>query len=284
MDNPRPEKVAVVDEVRERFSASSGAILTEYRGLKVSEMADLRRALRAAGGEYRVYKNTLVRFAVADLGLAELDAMLTGPTAIAFVDGDAAAVAKALRDYSRTNPNLIIKGGLLGGSILSPQGAGALADLPPRELLLARFAGGLAAPLQKMAGLLQALPRNLAYGLKALIDQGGAPGAPQDAPAEVAAAPAEPVADAEAAAPAEPVADAAPADEAAIEAAEAAAPRADDLSDAPASDAPPSDSPATDAPAETTAAAAPAEEEPAAQAAPESTDPTEASTDAETEQ
>ena len=284
MDNPRPEKVAVVDEVRERFNASSGAILTEYRGLKVSEMADLRRALRAAGGEYRVYKNTLVRFAVADLGLAELDAMLTGPTAIAFVDGDAAAVAKALRDYSRTNPNLIIKGGLLGGSILSPQGAGALADLPPREVLLARFAGGLAAPLQKMAGLLQALPRNLAYGLKALIDQGGAPGAPQDAPAEVAAAPAEPVADAEAAAPAEPVADAAPADEAAIEAAEAAAPRADDLSDAPASDAPPSDSPATDAPAETTAAAAPAEEEPAAQAAPESTDPTEASTDAETEQ
>lgn len=215
MDNPRPEKVAVVDEVRERFNSSSGAILTEYRGLKVSEMADLRRSLRAAGGEYRVYKNTLVRFAVADLGLAELDAMLTGPTAIAFVDGDAAAVAKALRDYSRTNPNLVIKGGLLGGSILTPQGAGALADLPSREVLLARFAGGLAAPLQKMAGLLQALPRNLAYGLKALIDQSG--GAPQDAPAEDAL-------------PAEPAA------EAAIEAAEAAAPRADDLSDAPAAE------------------------------------------------
>ncbi|MHB1445671.1 MAG: 50S ribosomal protein L10 [Acidimicrobiales bacterium] len=247
MDNPRPEKVAVVDEVRERFNSSSGAILTEYRGLKVSEMADLRRSLRAAGGEYRVYKNTLVRFAVADLGLAELDAMLTGPTAIAFVDGDAAAVAKALRDYSRTNPNLVIKGGLLGGSILTPQGAGALADLPSRDVLLARFAGGLAAPLQKMAGLLQALPRNLAYGLKALIDQSG--GAPQDAPAEDAL-PAEP-----AAAPAEDALPAEPTDEAAIEAAEAAAPRADDLSDAP-----------------------------AAEEATQSTDPTEASTDAETEQ
>ncbi len=273
MDNPRPEKVAVVDEVRERFNASSGAILTEYRGLKVSDMADLRRALRAAGGEYRVYKNTLVRFAVADLGLAELDAMLTGPTAIAFVDGDAAAVAKALRDYSRTNPNLVIKGGLLGGSILSPQGAGALADLPSREVLLARFAGGLAAPLQKMAGLLQALPRNFAYGLKALIDQaGGVPEAP-------AAAEPEPAAGAEASEA--PAAEAEPADEAAIEAAEAAAPRADEVSDGPAAEAPTAEAPSAEAPV----VEAPVVEAPAAaESTPESTEPTEASSDAETEQ
>jgi len=280
MDNPRPEKVAVVDEVRARFNASSGAILTEYRGLKVSEMADLRRSLRAAGGEYKVYKNTLVRFAVADLGLAELNAMLTGPTAIAFVDGDAAAVAKTLRDYSRTNPNLVIKGGLLGDSILTPQGAGALADLPSREVLLARFAGGLAAPLQKMAGLLQALPRNLAYGLKALIDQGGAPGAPQDAPAEeVAAPPAEAAAPVEAAdeatAPVEDDAPAEPADETAIEAAEAAAPRADDLSETQDPDVQSPDAQAEEAQAQ---------EAPAAEASTESADPTEASTDAETEQ
>src|SRR5438309_6861676 len=99
MDNPRPHKVAVVDEVRERLSAASAAILTEYRGLNVTEISRLRRALRDAGGEYKIYKNTLVRFAARDLGLAELEEMLTGPTAIAFVDVDAASVAKALRDF-----------------------------------------------------------------------------------------------------------------------------------------------------------------------------------------
>ncbi len=85
MDDPRPEKVAVVDEVREKLSGADAAILTEYRGLKVGELAELRKNLRGAGGEYKVYKNTLVRFAARDLGLAELDELLTGPTAIAFV-------------------------------------------------------------------------------------------------------------------------------------------------------------------------------------------------------
>ena len=193
MDNPRPEKVAVVDEVKTRLDSSSAAILTEYRGLKVKELADLRRALRTAGGDYKVYKNTLVRFAARDLGLDELEALLQGPTAIAFVDGDAVNVAKALRDFARTNPNLVVKGGLLGRRILSATDAGALAEVPPREVLLARLAGGLAAPLQQFAGLLQALPRNVAYGLQALIDKGGAPGAPAAAPEEpVAAAEPEP--------------------------------------------------------------------------------------------
>src|SRR5437773_2207910 len=99
MDNPRPEKVAVVDEVRAKLSDADGAILTEYRGLTVSDLAALRSALKPAGGEYKIYKNTLVRFAVRDLGLAEFEEMLVGPTAIAFVKGDAAAVAKALRDF-----------------------------------------------------------------------------------------------------------------------------------------------------------------------------------------
>jgi large subunit ribosomal protein L10 len=178
LDNPRPEKVAVVDEVKERLQSSSAAILTEYRGLKVGELSTLRRSLRASGGDYKIYKNTLVRFAVKDLGLDELESLLVGPTAIAFVDGDAVGVAKALRDYARTNPNLIVKGGVLGESVLSAADAAALADIPPREVLLARFAGLLAAPMQQFAGLLQAVPRNFAYGLKALIDQGGAsPGA-----------------------------------------------------------------------------------------------------------
>src|SRR5947209_4327468 len=109
MDNPRPEKVAVVTEVRERLDSASAALLTEYRGLKVKDLAGLRRSLREAGGDYKIYKNTLVRFAARDLGLTDLEALLEGPTAIAFVDGDAVGVAKALRDFARTNPNLVVK-------------------------------------------------------------------------------------------------------------------------------------------------------------------------------
>jgi large subunit ribosomal protein L10 len=172
MDNPRPAKVAVVDEVRQRLSSADAAILTEYRGLNVAEMARLRRSLRDAGGQYKIYKNTLVRFAVRELGL-ELEEMLLGPTAIAFVDGDAAAVAKSLRDFSRTNPALVIKGGVLGTAILTAADAAALAELPSREQLLARLAGAMAAPLQQLAGLMTAIPRNFAYGIRALADQQG---------------------------------------------------------------------------------------------------------------
>jgi len=171
MENPRPEKVAVVEEVRDRLASAGATILTEYRGLKVAELAELRRTLRQAGGEYRVYKNTLVRFAVRDLGLDGLEEFLTGPTALTFVTGDPVEVAKALRDYARANPALVVKGGVLGSSALSADAARALADVPPRPVLLARLAGGLAAPMQQFASLLQALPRNFAYGLKALIDQ-----------------------------------------------------------------------------------------------------------------
>ena len=190
MDDPRPEKVAVVDEVRERLSSANAALLTEYRGLGVGELARLRRSLREAGGEYKIYKNTLVRFAVRELGLDGLETLLVGPTAITFVETDAASVAKALRDFARTNPNLVVKGGLLGAKVLSAADAGALAELPSRDLLLAQLAGAVAAPLQTFAGLLQALPRNLAYGLQALIDkQGGLPEAP--APEGLAPEPAE---------------------------------------------------------------------------------------------
>ena len=176
MTVPRPEKAAVVAEVRDRLSASDAALLTEYRGLNVGEMAELRRSLRAAGGEYTIYKNTMVRLATAELGL-DLAHLLTGPTAIAFVGarsdgsaGDAAAVAKALRDFSRANRALVLKGGVLGDKVLSPDDLVSLADLPSRDVLLAQLAGGFQAPLVKLAGLLQALPRNFAYGLQALID------------------------------------------------------------------------------------------------------------------
>jgi large subunit ribosomal protein L10 len=230
---PRSEKVAVVDEVKEKLSSSSAALLTEYRGLKVGELADLRRTLRKSGGDYKIYKNTLVRFAVRDLGIDIDEATLTGPTAIAFVDGDAAAVAKALRDYARTNANLVLKGGVLGNKALSADETRALAELPSREVLLAQLAGALQAPMVKLAGLLQALPRNMAYGLKALIDQkvAGGEALPEAAPAEAEEAPAaeapaesdvaanEDAADAAAdEAPAEDAADEAPAEVAADEA------------------------------------------------------------------
>lgn len=228
MENPRPEKVAVVDEVRAKLESADAAVLTEYRGLNVSATAELRRALRDAGGEYKVYKNTLVRFAARDLGL-EIEDMLTGPTAIAFVDGDPVTVAKALRDFAKANPALVIKGGILGAQTLTESEVRALADVEPREVLLAKFAGLLAAPMQQFAGLLEALPRNFAYGLKALIDQGGAPGAP-GTPASAAPAPA---------------ADEAPADEApADEAPEAEAA-------APADDAPAAEADASAAPTDT---------------------------------
>ncbi len=176
MTVPRPEKAAVVAEVRDRLVASDAALLTEYRGLNVGDMAALRRSLRAAGGEYTIYKNTMVRLATAELGV-DLAHLLTGPTAIAFVGarddgaaGDAAAVAKALRDFSRANRALVLKGGLLGDKVLSAEDLVSLADLPSRDMLLAQLAGAFSAPMTKLAGLLQALPRNFAYGLQALID------------------------------------------------------------------------------------------------------------------
>ncbi|HAP76654.1 MAG TPA: 50S ribosomal protein L10 [Acidimicrobiaceae bacterium] len=170
-DNPRSEKVAVVEEVTAKLQAADAVFVTEYRGLKVGQLAGLRRQLRPAGGEYKVYKNTLARFGANNAGLTGLDELLVGPSGITFASGDVAAVAKALRDAAKANPLLVLKGGHMGGKLLSAKDVEALADLPSRETLLAMFAGALQAPLVKTAGLLQALPRNFAYGLKALIDQ-----------------------------------------------------------------------------------------------------------------
>jgi large subunit ribosomal protein L10 len=149
-----------------------------------------------------------VRFAARELGL-DLDEQLTGPTAIAFVPtgsgGDPVAVAKALREFAKGNPNLVVKGGVLGEKLLSAADAKALAEVAPREELLAQLAGLMAAPMVQFAGLLQAVPRDFAYGLQALIEKGGAPGAPaspeapaDDAPAEEVAADEAPAAEAEA--------------------------------------------------------------------------------------
>ncbi len=216
-------KVEVVEEVQSRLSTATAQIVSEYRGLTVAELADLRGALAAVGGDYKIFKNTLVRRAIDGGEYQPLSEYLSGPSALTFVQGDVSAVAKALRDFSRANPHLVIKGGLADGSLLSPADLAALADLPPRDVLLAQLAGALAAPMQQMAGLLQALPRNLAYGVKALIEQREANGETLPAADAAPEAEAAPVAEAAAVAEAAPEAEAAPVAEAAPEA-EAAAP------------------------------------------------------------
>jgi large subunit ribosomal protein L10 len=188
----RAQKVEIVDEVKTRMGAATAQIVSEYRGLSVAELAELRAALEGVGADYRIFKNTLVRRAIDGGEYQPLSEYLSGPTALTFVDGDISAVAKALRDFSRANPLLVIKGGLADGSLLSSSDLAALAELPSREVLLARLAGAIAAPMQQMAGLLQALPRNLAYGMQALIDQrvegGEAAPAPEAEQAEAPAA------------------------------------------------------------------------------------------------
>jgi large subunit ribosomal protein L10 len=178
----------VVEEVRGHLEQADAAILTEYRGLKVGDLATLRRALRGAGAEYKIYKNTLVRRATADTAHAAMDTMLEGPTAIAFVDKDVAAAAKILREFAKTHPALIVKGSFVGTGVLDARTTNALADLPSRDILLAQIAGALAAPMRQFAGLLKALPQSLAYGISALIDQRVAGGealpAAADAPAD----------------------------------------------------------------------------------------------------
>lgn len=168
---PRPDKVAIVEEITAKLNESVAVFVSEYRGMKVSQMADLRTPLRAAGAEHKVYKNTLARLAATDAGYESLNEYLLGPTALTFVTGDSVAAAKALFEQSKTNPLLVIKGGVLGDSPMTADDVKALASLPSREVLLAQLAGAFQAPLVKTAGLLQALPRNFAYGLSALIDQ-----------------------------------------------------------------------------------------------------------------
>jgi large subunit ribosomal protein L10 len=220
----RARKVEVIDEVKTRMGAAAASIVSEYRGLTVAEMADLRAALAAAGGDYKIFKNTLVRRAIDGGEYQPLSEYLSGPSALTFVEGDISAVAKALRDFSRANPLLVIKGGLADGSLLSPSDLAALADLPPREVLLARLAGALAAPMQQMAGLLKALPQNLAYGIAALRDQrGGSEEGSAEAPPTEATAAEATEAEAEAPAAEEPEAGApAPAEVAEAEPVEAA--------------------------------------------------------------
>lgn len=164
-------KSAVVDEIKAKFSESNAAVFTEYRGLTVSELARLRGTLRGAETEYKVYKNSLVRRAATDAGLTDLLNWFEGPVAIAFVAGDAVPAAKAFKDFAKESPALVIKGGFVDGRVVEASELNQLADLPPRDVLLAQLAGAFQAPMQKAAGLFSAMQRNAAYAIKSYIDQ-----------------------------------------------------------------------------------------------------------------
>jgi len=150
-----PDKVAAVAELKDRFSNSAGAVLTEYRGLTVKALKELRRSL-GDDATYAVSKNTLTTIAAREAGIEGLEEHLVGPTAIAFIDGDPVTVAKGLRDFGRTNPLLVIKGGILDGRFLDPEEVRQLADLESREVLLAKVAGGLQGVLQQAVSLFAA--------------------------------------------------------------------------------------------------------------------------------
>ena len=164
----RAEKVATVAELTERFQNAAGAVLTEYRGLTVAQIGELRRSL-GENASFSVVKNTLTKIAANDAGVtSELTDLLTGPSAIAFVHGDVVEAAKGLRDFSRANPLLVIKGGVLDGKALKPAEIVRLADLEPREVLLAKLAGAMKASLAGAAATFNALPAQMARLLGAL--------------------------------------------------------------------------------------------------------------------
>ena len=150
-----PEKAAAVAELAENFRNSNGAVLTEYRGLTVKQLQELRRSL-GGSASYAVAKNTLTKIAAKEAGIEFSDSLLTGPTAIAFITGDPVEAAKGLRDFAKANPPLIIKGGFLDGKQLDADEIKKLADLESREVLLAKLAGGMKASLQNAVSLFNA--------------------------------------------------------------------------------------------------------------------------------
>jgi large subunit ribosomal protein L10 len=196
----RADRVAAVTELTDRFRESDSVVLTEYRGLSVSQLRALRQSL-GDNATFSVVKNTLTKIAVSEVGLQDqLSPLLSGPSAIAFVGGDVVEAAKGLRDFSRDNPALVIKGGVLDGKALTPDEITRLADLEPREVLLARLAGAMTASMSRAAAVFNALPTQVAQLLEALrvqrAEQGGdesgqeaAPEAPADDAGENAGEP-----------------------------------------------------------------------------------------------
>ena len=187
---PRAGKASVVKDVRERFDEAEAVLVTEYRGLDVTQMTELRNALRDAEAIYKIYKNTLVRRALEEGFPQSFVDMLVGPTALAFADKNPGAAAKALKQFAAVNDALIIKGGLLNGEVLDEAQVRQLADLPSRDELLTSLAAGLAAPLQQMASMMNNLLSEMANLLQSLADRSpadpGAEASVEEAPVEEA--------------------------------------------------------------------------------------------------
>jgi large subunit ribosomal protein L10 len=171
----RPDKVEAVEEIAERFRGSSASVVTGYTGLTVAQLKELRRAL-GENASFRVAKNTLVKRAAADAGIDGLDELLAGPTAIAFVSGEAVDTAKALKNFAKDNKGLVIKGGYMDGRALTGVEVEKLADLESREVLLAKLAGAMKGNLAKAAGLFAAPASQVARLAQALADKRAAEG------------------------------------------------------------------------------------------------------------
>ena len=181
----KADKVSTVAEITEKFRSSNAAVITEYRGLTMAQLTELRRSL-GSDTAYTVAKNTLVKRAAADAGVEGLDDMFAGPTAVAFVSGEPVDAAKALRDFAKAHPLLVIKGGLLDGRPLEAAEVTKLADLDSREVLLSKLAGAMKGTLTKAAVVLNALPTKTAQLLAALQEKqaAGAPAEPAETPAD----------------------------------------------------------------------------------------------------
>ena len=190
----RPDKAAAVAEIVDQFNESAGAVLTEYRGLTVKQLQELRRSL-GENANYAVVKNTLTKLAAQEAGVEGFDDLLNGPTAIAFINGDLVEAAKGLRDFAKANPALVIKGGYVDGASMDAKEIAKLADLESREVLLGKLAGAMLASLSQAVYLLNApiaQAARLAGALQAKAEQdpsilaGGAAASDQDAPAAAA--------------------------------------------------------------------------------------------------
>ncbi len=218
----RPDKAAAVAELADRFKSSSATVLTEYRGLSVAQLKELRRSL-GEGSTYSVVKNTLTKIAAKEAGIEGIDDLLVGPSALAFVDGDIVVAAKSLKTFAKENPALVIKGGYLDGKAITPEEVSKLAELESREVLLAKLAGAMnaslsqavslfAAPLSQAARTVDALrakveaegpaeaaaPAAEQAPAESAVAEEEAPAATDEAPAAEAAAQEAPAADAEA--------------------------------------------------------------------------------------
>lgn len=229
VDGHRADKIADVKDLGERFEGSTAVIVSEYRGMTVPELKELRGNLRDAGADYKIYKNTLATIAAKEAGLDELIPHLTGPTAFTFASGDPVLAAKRLTEFAKKVPTLILKGGVLDKKVLSTADVNVLGNLESREVMLAKTAGMLLSPIQKAANLFAA-PFNMLGGLLVQLRD--------KLPAEAAPAAEAPAAEAAPAA-------GAPADEA--PAAEAPAAPEASADEAPAAEAPTADAPAEDA-------------------------------------